>query len=456
MTNTNRRWWAVALGSLLAAAGLFWLVQLNDRGVTFPPSRPLPTLSPEIRRIAIENNVGQDRPLQVIYQIETLASQQGWTPALHRQAGDQWAKAGDVSRAVQHWQIAAQSLDEPLLWRALASAYVDSGQWSQAVEVLEKLLALSPDDTWANYHLGMILASFDALQASTYLQQAALDVRYGEIAREVRITLLQNRDVETLDAEDLPVLVGLTMIELEVWPYAELALTHANDLHIAAAGNHLPQALAYISLAQNKQGKDGSDAIFEALRLSPDDPQIRFLQGLHYRHVGNYTASLGAMIQAVSLAPERPELYAELGTAYRLTGNLEQAERWYQAAVDFSGNDPQYADILALFYAEEAPSLGLVGVETLRDRLEDSPNQPDLLAGMGWAKYAAGDYEGGRADIEQALRADASNARANYYMARVLLGTGEDDARAIAMLEQVMDAQGAFSEDARRILDVLR
>jgi Flp pilus assembly protein TadD len=76
---------------------------------------------------------------------------------------------------------------------------------------------------------------------------------------------------------------------------------------------------------------------------------VRYLQGLHLRHIGDDRASLDALIQAVALNPQDPALFAELGMSYQLMGDSESAERWLREAVRLSQNDPRFRALLDEF-----------------------------------------------------------------------------------------------------------
>jgi Flp pilus assembly protein TadD len=316
----------------------------------------VPTLSPERLRQTADQTAADNRPMQALYYLESAVARVGWTPELHQQAAQLWQQAGDPHAAEYHWQQATITSNDPLVLAALAERLLAREDWSSARDTLQRLYALQPDNTWANYHLGLLTAITDPTQAEPYLRQAALDPLYADVARAVRVTLLEFRALDDLDPT-LPMLVGLTLVEYRVWDYAELAFRWANAISLEGYGQALPEALAYGSLAQERNGKDGTVAIFEAVRLAPQDAQIRFLLALHYRRREDYSASLNALIQAVSLAPENPALYAELGTAYRLSGDLPQAERWLQAAVAFSGGEAQFQALLDDFYAAEGDIL---------------------------------------------------------------------------------------------------
>ncbi len=447
--------------AVLAAALLFLFVMgviAVSIGVAPPANpfvpRPLPTLSPQGHNTAINENQRRNRPVQALYHVEALAARVGWTPDLHQQAGDLWQRLGDNDRALFHWrQAALAGTDDVLLLRAIAEVQLSQEDWSSATDTLTRLLAIQAENTWANYHLGMLRAPVNPTVAELHLRQAALDPLYNEAARAVRITIIEGAPQANMDETRLPMLIGLTMIEQEQWAYAELAFEHANALALTISGEPLPEALAYQSLSQDRQGKSGEDAIVQAVRLRPDDPQIRYLLGLHLRSAGDLAGSLEALIQAATLSPTTPALYAELGTAYRLIGDLQAAERWYQTALSISNSAPEYQRVLALFYAEEAYNLGSSGVESINQALGVMPNDPDLLAGLGWALFNEGDVVAGQQQVEAALAIDPNNPRALFYKAQILLATGEDDALAFSLLEEVAAGNSTVSTEASRILE---
>jgi tetratricopeptide (TPR) repeat protein len=186
--------------------------------------------------------------------------------------------------------------------------------------------------------LGLIRASYDPVSAIDFLRAAA--PTYG-----ASVTNL----LPLLAGANEPTQVGIALAKVEQWAYAELAFAQSSE----------PLASAYRGLARDMQGKDGTRWIETALVLAPENPQVRFLQGLHLRLTYDYAGSLQAMIQAVALDPENPALYAELGRAYQLSGDLLTAERWLKFAVSL---DAQFQPMLDSFYNDEANTLLSLGL----------------------------------------------------------------------------------------------
>ncbi len=279
----------------------------------------------------------EERVMESLYHIERQALQVGWTPDLARQAGDLWRASGDLVRAAAYWENAG---DDPRVVQALAQAYVEMGDWARAVDTLGDLIRLAPEDAWANFQLGVILAAVAPDRSLPYLI-AALPT-YGDSLTAV---------IEGARRAD-PMRVGMALAEARLWAYAELAFEQVGSA----------RAYAYGGYVRDQQGKDGGALIEMAVALAPDDPQVRLLEALHWRAQGDFAASLQTLIGAAALDPDNPTMYAELGTAYDLAGDAVTARRWLEYAVTLSGDDPQFQAILAAYDAEQQSMLDVLGM----------------------------------------------------------------------------------------------
>jgi tetratricopeptide (TPR) repeat protein len=425
------------IGAVPVAALLFLILAL----VLPRPSTPI--LDHGLQRI--QTNRQQGRPVQALYQIEALAGRQGWTPESLRLAGDVWHDMGDITRALPYWEAAGIGLrDDRVLARTLAEAYLTVQRWPQAVDQLNRLVELDFSDAWAHYQLGLLRAAFDLPTAETHLKIAERAPEYQDLAATLLFVIDEYRTDPLIG---MP--VGLALADADLWPMAELAFQYAADV-----GQHYPEALAYVGLARDRQGKDGTAEIAQALALDLQNPVVRFIQGLHLREQNDLAGSLDALVQAAVLAPNNPAYYAELGSAYRLLGDLENAENMLRTAVEISSQDPRFQQLLALFYAEEAPSLDEGGLTELEALATIVPDDPDVQAGLGWALYHAGHVEAALEKLDAILDTVPEHPRSLYYKARIRLETGNlDEAR--ALLERISNVDSPFADEARRMLETL-
>ncbi|RMF82324.1 MAG: tetratricopeptide repeat protein [Chloroflexi bacterium] len=399
------------------------------------------------RYAAIDSNRAAGRPMQALYQIEALAAQTGWTANLQLHAGEIWRDVGDLTRVASFWEgaLAANPDDVPLI-RALAETYLELQQWQEAVDILRLLVEHSPGDVWAHYQLGLILAAFNPLEARQHLQIAVGIPAYHDVSAALLQVLTANPNDPLISMQ-----VGLVFVDVGLLPHAELAFEHASVI-----GKPFPEALAYIALVRDEQGKDGSQWIEQAVALDAENAQVRFLQGVHLRTIGDIDGSLAAFEAAASLSPDNPALMAELGSAYRQVDDLERAEQWLTRAVEASQGDPQFAALLALFYAEEGYRLGIAGVdndglELLRSTAAAQPTNAEVRAALGWALYQAGMPDEAIGHIDAALNIEPDNPRALFYKGRLLLETDNIDA-AMPFFERVISQESPFFDESLRIL----
>jgi tetratricopeptide (TPR) repeat protein len=303
------------------------------------------TPAPPASEQYIATNIQSDRPFQALYQIEYNAAQFGWTADLSRQAGDLWHSLGDVSRAVTHWEGAVR-LDpaNATLARHLAQGYIALQQWSQAVIALNRVVELN-DDNWSHFQLGLLQAAFNPQRAVAHFRLAARDPQF-EALNDALSPLLNM----TLPDATTVMRIGVILAAYDHWEYAEYVFQYA-----ASLVQPFPEALAYIGLARDRQGKTGTEFINQAVTHAPANAQVRYLQGLHLRLRGDEQGSLEAFQQAANFDPINPAYAAELAFAYQQLGSAVQAEYWFKAAVTVSQNDPRFQKLLDDFYSQTPP-----------------------------------------------------------------------------------------------------
>jgi tetratricopeptide (TPR) repeat protein len=299
--------------------------------------------SPQQAADRINRHIAAGRLPQARFQVEYLASTSGWTPGLHQTAAQLAQQMNDPTRAAAHIEAAlALSPNNPVLLRALAEDAITLQRWPLAADTLRALAAVQPDDAWAFFHLGLILAAFDPAQA-----QAALDRASSQPLHAADVSALQpylsGHDASAASAMQ----IGLKLAERELWPYAELAFTHAADL-----APPFPEALAYAGFARDQQGKDGGSLIHQAAALAPGSAPVQFLLGLHQRAQGDSAGSLNTLRTAAQLDPLNPAYAAEVAEGFRQLGLPDEAETWLIRAVTLSNNDSRFVALLEAFYAQ--------------------------------------------------------------------------------------------------------
>lgn len=401
-------------------------------------------ISSQLLREQIDENWRLGRPVQALYGVEALAHRDGWSDDLAFVAGSLRADLGDLDGALAAWS----RIDSPdaLRLREIARAQIQGERWTDARETLRLLLTVAPQDSWAALQYGILNSVADLAIARAALDVAALEPVYRDQANTL-LALLESEG--GADTTLRLMRLGLAFVEQQEWAYAELSFGQASAL-----GDPYPEALAALGFARVAQGKEGGGEVLRAVALAPNDPRVRYFQGITARAQGDLPEALDALGRAVALDPQNPALYVELGQAYRAARDLEQAERWLLLAVSVAGDDTRYREVLALFYADEAENLTSSGVDALEELLGALPPSADAQAGYGWAMYLAGDRELGLDLIERVLAVEPENPRALYYRARILIENG-DNQGASELLRRLVGGSSAFAARAAALLEGL-
>lgn len=368
-----------------------------------------------------------------LYDIQVEAVREGWSADLHRQMGDQLVQIGDWVGAVAHWESA--NLQNPDELARLVEAYFVLQRWDDAVTLLRQIIDAQPNNAWARYNLGLLVAPSNPLEAEEHLLIAQRSGTYADDVTAVLNILRENFS---------PVRLGLWFSQQDRWDLAEHAFRHAALIDDEVAP-------AYVALAREQQNKSGADWMIYALEIAPQNPQVYYVYGLYLRRIGETDASVNAFIHALTFNPYNPAYYAELGTAYRLVGNYFSAEDMFRLAVEYSSNDPLFAEMLAVFYAEEGYHLTSDRLDQLQQSRANLPPDPNLRASFGWTLHRLGDSAEGLIEIDAALALEPDNAQALYYKAQVLIEIN-DVVAATPVLERLASGGSEFATWAQETL----
>lgn len=348
--------------------------------------------------------------------------------------GDLWAAAAYL----QHW---VDSAPDSVNARLLAEVRVSLQDWPRAIDALQGLVALVPDDAWAHQQLGYALAPFDPLTAAHHLERAAAiltDPQQGAVAAQVA-ALLRQRNL--LSAAGV-------LLDGGEWGYAEHFF-----MQLAFIGQATAESLASAALARLAQGKAADHWMRAAVNRAPDSPQVAYLEGRYALARREFDVSVAAYWRGAMLDPLNPIYYAAIAGVLAETGDLDGMNYWYGLAEQVAGDDPaSRAQVEAL-----KPQAVQFDVPDLSADLLtiEAATPAEIQANDAWQQFLAGDREGGMAGIDAALEADPASPLANYFKASALLLDGDPSA-AIPYFERVAATDSPLAELATSTLEVLR
>lgn len=354
----NLRHYRRRLWSLCALAAV--LIYLVVTALVIRPFAPAPAESP----VFVLPQRQSGRPAQALSQVLAQAAADGWTPERQHLAGDLWKEAGNTAWALPYWAAAMTTINDAALVEDVALAAWDIGDWDLVLTAWRARIALPDAPDSAYFAIGQILAATDPAAALDPLARAMQTGEYRDVADALR-TVILSADVQT----DQLLRVGLVFARFEQWPLARLAFEQV------VAREERPLALAYLGVTLDQTGENGDALVGQAVALAPNDPQVRLVEGLHFRARGDDAQSIEALAAAVALDPASPALMAELGTGYRLAGNLNLAELWLTRAVQASGGDLTYVALLEALNTQTTEILEAIDGEA--DPQAESTAAPD-------------------------------------------------------------------------------
>jgi tetratricopeptide (TPR) repeat protein len=299
---------------------------------------------------------------------------------------------------------------------------------------LDTLVSLQPDDTETNYLLGLITITEDTRRAFSYFD--AMDRNSPRIAavnvlREVVLNF--SNPVTESDYQTL----GLALIELEEWVFAERAFNAA----IAFEQDWL--SYTYRGYVRDHiAGQSGFDDYGNALSLAPTSPLVYYFLGLHWRQVDDLDASRDAFLNAYFLETTNPAYAVETGRAYQLLGNNIAAEDWFNVAVALEPENIQWQQLRAEFYAKEGFALDGDGIAAIQEAYALAPEDPDILTSLGHAYLQLEDIDMAQNYLELAINIKPNDARTQYIYGLVMSEQQNGEA-AIAAFLQAVEIEGS-------------
>ena len=88
---------------------------------------------------------------------------------------------------------------------------------------------------------------------------------------------------------------------------------------------------------------EAQEALTQAARLLPEDPETHFHLGMALYELGHYAAACDVLNCVVSLEPENPKAHFNLALAYLAKGNVDEARA---RCATLQALDPALADEL--------------------------------------------------------------------------------------------------------------
>jgi tetratricopeptide (TPR) repeat protein len=380
--------------------------------------------------------------------LNVTVARTGWTPDLHIALGDAYAGKNDLDQALTHWEAALPDrLNDAGLLNKLARTYEAQGRYPEASAVLRSLVALEPQNAVARYRFGLVLSVIDPASAPQHLALAAgMDPSVAPFAASL------NNAVEAgLKAGDQAYtygIIGYTLIAVREYALAKAALLRAIEER-----SDFADAYAYLGLAEDELGNDGTYAFDRAFAIKPDLPLAHYLVGLHYRRTGEVDKAIQSLQKAFELDPSNAAAAAELGSIYSDAADVPNAENWYRQAVRVAPEDGTFWLLLAQFYAGHELRLDNDALLSARKAVELDPASVQAYDTLGYVYYLNEQFAEAETNLLKARELDPTQPSVYFHLGLVYLDSNRLT-ESKENLEKAVDlgAGGPIAEQAFKAL----
>ena len=355
-------------------------------------------------------------------------SVQGW-----QDLGEAYRQVDQLPQAAAAWQAALQMPGktpgaEAEIYRRLAAAQQDLGDYAGAAASLQALIGLEPENARLHYRLGLLLAATQPEAALPHLEQAGrLDDDLTAPAEQLRSAILNAQPVE--DPAYTLLLTGQNLAAQQEWELAAAALQRAVELRpdYAEAWAYLALALQHLyptpAAAPDRQAgsQSGYAEMQKAMALDPDSLAVRLALALYWSGRGQYDLALEQMRAAIDLQPENPLLYLELGNFLAQSGDLFNAYGAYTQAITLQPQNVAYLRSLVYFSLQNDYQVAEIALPVARRAVILAPRDAPTLDTMAQVLIQQGDLYNAERFLQRALANDPHYAVAYFRLAQIYL-----------------------------------
>jgi tetratricopeptide (TPR) repeat protein len=367
-------------------------------------------------------------------------TKQGWLSL-----GLAYQQQGDQAQAVDAWE---QALPLPLASSQLANAQRGMGDFSKAIEYWHTALAQEPGNAAARYSIGLLLAATAPEMALPELMQALeLDPGLDPQVQSMRTAL--NTGLLSDDRPYQFLVSGRALGWLGEWDLAVEAFQNAIAVRPGYA-----EAWAWLGEAEQQQGKDGRQAIDQALALNPEIAMVQGLYGMYVQRQGQPGAALAAFQKAAALEPGDPVWQMALGAASEKTGDLVTAYEHFFLAVEMAPKDASTWRALVVFCISNDVDVEQVGLPAARKLIGLAPTDWQSYDLAGQAEFLLEQYNAAETYFNKAVELNPTQSDPALHLGLVLLQTGNFTS-AYSYLNQAwtLDQNGPVGWQAKRLLE---
>lgn len=365
--------------------------------------------------------------------------------------GAVYAGLGHEERAIECWrQVLALTPNDGAARYHLGRLYLEQGDFQAAQQEFEALLTQDGHHPMAHYQMGLLLAGDDPQKATAHLLKALSEPENPAAAdAEEMLAALEEVERERNKARAVA-LLGVAYLEHGELSLARRQFERAIQLHPGYA-----EAYAYLGHIQGQCGdyEAAWDALEKAVTLDPDSVLAHYFLGVYYRSLGMGKAARTQFWRAINLDPDNAALCVDLAQTYLAEQEYTAAEGWFRAAAQREPEDARFQLILAQFYIDHAYKVEEEGLAAAQRAVELDGKSALAHDVLGWAYYLTGRWGEAKTHLHQALALDPELARAHYHLGVLYAAQGNGDAAQREYQRAIdLDSEGFYRQQAEKAM----
>ncbi len=368
----------------------------------------------------------------------------------------------------------------------LGQAYQGAGKHKEAVEVLQKTIALNPSlthndyqVTTAHYRLGQSLIKVGRTAEGEKELQISADLKSkGFKLDEKKVgAFLNGNNASDQSGKELVKAEGVIAeaepldptksekLKAEETYYSKVVAAGHNSIGllraerqdfreaaaqfaVAAKWNPNQEGLNYnlgLAYYKSESYKEAVPALENELKINPSNIGIKQLLGLSYFAAGDYARASTLLADVIAAKPQEAALYYPLALSLIKDGKLDEANHVVEKMVAVGENTPQ----LHILFSQAHYERGEVdkALEELRRALslDNKVRLAHFYSGLIHLK--AGKFPEAAREFQAELAVNPNDFQAKYHLAFVVLAQQETE-RGITMMREIVHEQPEFA-DAR-------
>ena len=315
------------------------------------------------------------------------------------------------------------------------------GNLAARLSLVRALMVRDEDHARAEQELKIVLGRHpDSPRAQSMLAQTLLrrnDLNAAQLAFEKQLKL---------DPQSVEAVTGLVAIDL-----TRKRLNEARGRVDSFLAKHAksPSMLVLASKVYRELGQPAKSEAFliEALAADPSNPATYALLAELYISQKRLDDAKKQFAQFVRLKPRSVAATTMMGLISYVQGNLDEAQQWWEKALQIDNYAAAAANNLAWLYAEGRGNLE-VALQLAMIAKSKYPNLAEVNDTLGWVYYRKDLIGQSMLYLQQSLDLEPNNPVFHYHLGMALARKG-DDAKARRTLQRALQLDPKFPEAAQ-------